>query len=546
MKRLAALLFLVPALALSQAAQDLSTKLDEVFAPWNRSDGPGGVVGVVKDGKLIYHKGFGLANLEHKAPMKPDSVVDVGSVSKMFTAACVILLEQDGKLDLDDPIQKHIPEVPTYEDKITLRHLIHHTSGMRDYLTLMMLKGMSPLGPMRQEEVLNLISRQQGLNFKPGTSWNYCNTGYFLLGRVVEEVSGKTLNEFADERIFTPLGMENTRYWDAPTYVIPNRATSYRKSGDDWMWMNSTLSISGEGGLHTTVSDMAKWDANFRSGKVGGKAFITEMETASQFPQGPMNYASGLMVDKLGEVTRIHHGGDWLGYNAQYSRFPEKGVSVFSFGTDGTQLGKTLNDKAARLVLGLPMPDDGSAASGGGAVKLTAEQKARFVGHYEISLGAQTLAMEVILEDGKLFVHPVGQPKMEVETTGEKELSLDAANAKFAFDEEEAGFWTRGVLDQNGVKLPFRRKAPYVPTEEDYNRVIGRWFCYDLDVVFEFKRVDDGLVIDHPIFGEDKVILAEDSIKFGLMTWKFDKEKAKVDNLLLDAGRATNILFERL
>lgn len=211
----------------------LSDRVDKVFAQWDKPDSPGCALAVIKDGQMIYKRGYGLANLEHNIPMSPASIMDTGSVSKQFTAMAVALLAEQGKFSLDDDIRKYLPEISQYQAPITIRHLIHHTSGIRDYLTLMAIAGMRDDDHYVDGEVVNLLARQKELNFKPGSEFLYSNSGYFLLSQIVKRASGKSLREFAEENIFKPLGMTRTRFYDDHTEIVRNRAASYvpRKGG---------------------------------------------------------------------------------------------------------------------------------------------------------------------------------------------------------------------------------------------------------------------------------------------------------------------------
>src|SRR5262245_35198761 len=257
---------------------DVHARVDTVFARFT-TDTPGCALGVVRDGALVYGKGYGQASLELKVPITPATVFDIGSVSKQITAASIVLLAQQGKLALDDELRKLVSEVPEYRQKITLRHLLHHTSGLRDYVTLLSLAGAQEESVTTDGDALALVARQKGLNFAPGDDYLYSNTGYFLLSLVVKKASGTPLREFAQEHIFKPLGMSDTQILDDHTKVIAGKAASYapvRRGG--YRAVMANWEQTGDGAVQTTVGDMAKWDANFYSGKVGGAALVREME----------------------------------------------------------------------------------------------------------------------------------------------------------------------------------------------------------------------------------------------------------------------------
>jgi CubicO group peptidase (beta-lactamase class C family) len=314
------------------AADDKKTAaVDEIFADLVKPGSPGCALGVYRDGKIFYSKGYGLANLEENVPITPQSVFDIGSTSKQFTAASILLLEKQGKLSVNDDIRKYIHEIPDYGQKITILHLLNHTSGLRDYLTLMELAGINTDGVTTDEDALQIITRQKALNFAPGSDWLYSNTGFFLLSVIVKRASGKTLREFAADNIFTPLEMTHTQYRDDHTSLIENRAMAYdaKEKGGGYSLGVSYFEQTGDGAVHTSVEDMQKWDENFYSGKIGGKEFLVEIQEQGKLNGGKvLDYAKGLVIGEFRGLRTVSHGGSWGGYRAQLLRFPEQHFSV--------------------------------------------------------------------------------------------------------------------------------------------------------------------------------------------------------------------------
>ncbi len=301
-------------------------KVDAFLSQWDKNDMPGCAVGVVKDGRLVYKRGFGMANLDYDVPNTPSTLFNLASTSKQFTAASIALLAQQGKLSLDDDIRKYVPEMPKYDDTITIRHLIHHTSGIRDYLALVFFGGLGVDNAYSPKAILNMLARQKNLSFKPGSKHQYSNSGYFLMGVIVERVSGKSLRAFAEENIFKPLGMKNTLYFDNRFEVIKNRASGYRVSPDKKLRVRSSLfDLVGSGGILTTVEDLYLWDQNFYEPKVGDKELIKLLTTPGTLNSGEkLDYAFGLVRTEYKGLPVIQHGGNMVGYRAQVSRFPEQ------------------------------------------------------------------------------------------------------------------------------------------------------------------------------------------------------------------------------
>ena len=329
----------VVALAAPVRAQRTGTTIfavDAIFAPWDEPGSPGCALGVVEDGELTYERGYGFANLDWGIPIATDTVFYVGSVSKQFTAAAVALLTQEGVINLGDDIREYFPEMPVYERAITVRHLVHHTSGLRDIYTLMSLAGIRLEDVFTDEQAIELIAAQRETNFGPGSEYLYSNSGYFLLAQLVERVSGKTLREFAEERIFTPLGMKDTHFHDRPDHIVKRRAISYQ---DGMVDDRAEFRVSylgnfdkvGAGGLYTTVKDLLLWDRNFYTGDVGGEAFLDLIHTRGVLNDGSqLTYAFGLTVDEYRGLKTVSHAGSMMGFKAAYLQFPGQRFSVIA------------------------------------------------------------------------------------------------------------------------------------------------------------------------------------------------------------------------
>jgi CubicO group peptidase (beta-lactamase class C family) len=293
-----------------------------------------------------------MANLEHAIAITSRTVFDIGSTSKQFTASAIALLAQDGKLTLDDDVRKHIPELPQYQKAITIRHLLNHTSGLRD-LTLMSLRGVNFDGVTTDEDALDLIGRQKALNFEPGSEYLYSNSGFFLLSTIVRRASGKSLAQFAHERIFAPLGMHDTHFHDDHTHIVPLRATGYEPSPDGGFRISmSGFEQTGDGAVMTTVEDLLKWDNNFYTPTIGGEPLLRDLHTMGVLTNGRvLSYALGLMIDEYRGLRRVRHGGSWAGYRADLVRFPDTRTTVACLCNLGTANPSALADRAADIIL---------------------------------------------------------------------------------------------------------------------------------------------------------------------------------------------------
>jgi len=319
--------FLLVAAAIAQP-QSLTDKVDRIFAEWNTTSSPGCALAVVKDGRIVYERGYGMANLELGIAITPQSVFDIGSVSKEITAMAMLLLVQDGQISLDDDIRKYLPEMPNYGSTITIRHMLHHTSGLRNYDDLFDLEGIPEADLTTDRDALDLTARQKGVNFKPGEEFLYTDTNFFLMSQIVKRVTGQTLRQFAQERIFGPLGMTSTHYHDDHTMIVPRRETGYAPhNGGGFELDMSDFEQVGDGSVMTTVEDLFKWGQNFDHAQVGGADAIRQLTTPGKLNNGQaIPYGMGLFIDHYRGLKWIHHSGEWVGIAPPSAAFP---ISTF-------------------------------------------------------------------------------------------------------------------------------------------------------------------------------------------------------------------------
>ena len=337
-------------------------RADSVFQRFDRTDSPGCALGVYQDGKVQYARGYGMASLEHGVALSPRSVLDVGSISKQFTAMAMLILQKEGKLSLDDPIRKYIPEMPPYADKITWRRALSQTSGLRDLYTMWGQTGRTFAGDTI--DALRIITRSAEPNYDPGERYLYTNSGWILAAQTIYRLTGKTLAQFAEERIFKPLGMDDTRYLGDASLIIPNLATGYapRQGGSGFRVARSPYdgAIVGAGAVQTTVEDFGRWLNNYDAATIGGRDIIETMTTATKLNDGSpatsgpgVAYAVGLTVGTQRGLRVVGHGGSWAGYRGQFYRFPDQRFAVATF----CNLTTSGPDSLARKVAGIYLAD---------------------------------------------------------------------------------------------------------------------------------------------------------------------------------------------
>jgi len=335
--------------------EGLGARIAEIVKSWDRDDSPGCSIAVIKNDILIYSGGFGMANLDHSIPNGPDTVFRIASVSKHFTASCMLLLEDEGHITLDSDIRKWLPEIPEYDHPITVRHLLHHTSGLRDYTSLMPLIGIGDEDTFTPEQTIELIARQQGLNFSPGTKHSYCNSGYFLLSVICQRATGKTLRKFADEKIFSPLGMKSSHYHDNHLEVTPSRATGYAPAGRGKYRIHGTvLDQVGDGGVYTTVKDLAIWVNALAERRLGAN-LLERLQQRFTLEDGEMiDYCLGVIDHHWRGQRVLEHGGAWVGYRSKIVAFPDQGVVIICLANcSGFNVSRVCSQIAELVVDGL-------------------------------------------------------------------------------------------------------------------------------------------------------------------------------------------------
>ncbi len=401
---LAATLGLATTSTAQSEPRDETARVDQLFQQWDKPASPGCAVAVMKDGRIVHKRGYGMADLDRGEKITPATVFHVGSISKQFTAAAVLMLEHEGKLSLDDAVKTYVPELPDFGVKITLRHLLHHTSGLRDQWELLALAGWGPSDLITDQDVLKMMSRQRTLNFPPGSEFLYSNTGFTLLAQIVKRVGGKTFRNFTTERVFQPLAMEHTHFRDDHAEIVKNIAYGYRQKGNRFDLNVPNFDTVGATSLLTTVEDLALWDENFYTARVGGEAIIKELQQPGRLDDGTaIDYAAGLVVTKYRGLKIVEHAGADAGYKAAMMRFPDQHFSVATLCNLASTDPSALNRKIADIYLASELAST-EAADGDFATSTQPgpDRLAALAGVYvDPDDGIRVLRLHV--EDGKLW-----------------------------------------------------------------------------------------------------------------------------------------------
>ncbi len=545
-------IFLFIAFLVSLATADEKTdKVDKLFSKWDSTVSPGAALAIIKDGKIIYKRGYGMANLEHNIPITPTSVFRIGSTSKQFTASCIAILALQGKISLDDDIRKYIKELPKHEKPITIRHLLHHTSGIRDYLTLSSIAALPEDHFYTPEDSLELLSRQKGLNFLPGEEHLYSNSGYFLLGILVERASGKSLNDFAQTHIFKPLGMKNTHFHDDHTMVVKNRADGYSPTKKGFRIDMTTLDHVGDGGVFTTVEDLFLWDQAFYSYKLG-KELMELIQTPGMLNNGEkLDYAFGLGINEYKGLKRVSHGGGFVGFRAQMARFPEQKFTVICLANLGTINPSRLCLQVADIYLADKLKKDEKAPEKKEKVKAVTLSKQELedkAGNYQDErTGTWTI---ISMKEGKLVMEAWGK---KYDLTPMSKTCFQALDASFdnsiEFFPDEKGRIRKAKLTMEGEEeinlVKARTLSPLTPSQ--LKEYAGEYYNDELPVTYKLAVEKGSLFFKHKNAPKG-ALKAMDHDKF-TMRWfniEFVRDKRKrIKGFVLGAGRAANIEFVR-
>jgi CubicO group peptidase (beta-lactamase class C family) len=514
-------------------------RVDAIFAEYGSTGSPGCALGIFRDGAIEYAAGYGMANLELGVANAPSTVFDIGSTSKQFSAFSILLLQEDGKLDIDHDVSKYVPELPHYGSTITIRHLLNHTSGLRDYLGLFHLAGVHWKDVTTSEDALAAIVRQKALNFEPGGEYLYSNSGYFLLSEIVKRVSGKTLAEFARERIFEPLGMRHTRYLDDPQDIVPNRATGYdyTDAGEIEIDM-SDFEQTGDGAVYTTIEDLFLWDQNFYHPRVGTAETLRDMQTPAVLQGGkPITYGLGLTMKKYRGLPTVSHGGSWAGYRAEILRFPEQELSVACLCNLGATDPSSLARKVAEVYLESEMSPAEAAAPASSLVLSEAELHAR-AGTYWSSASDDYLFLSV--EEGKLALLSGGASVLLQALSPSRFTAEKYPDFALSFEGDTVSFERWDEIDR------FSRIDPWMPRRLDEFR--GRYRSEEVGGEMEIQVKDGALVLRHRSLPAHPFRPTRpDSFYMDGLSFAFTRgDGGEVDGFTLGMGRVKGIVYTRV
>lgn len=529
--------------AASLRAEDKTADVDKIFA-WATADTPGCAVAVSQHGKTVVSRGYGLADLERSVPITPQTVFDAGSLTKQFVAASVLLLEEEGSLALSDDVRKHVPELPDYGTKVTIDHLLTHTSGIRDWT------GIEPL-TRGDVDALAITLRQRALNFTPGEEWDYSNGGYVLLKEIVARKSGLSFGEFARRRLFEPLGMKSTSYRSDLRELIRNRALAYDKEKGVWkLAMLLDNDRGGGGALFTTATDLLLWNDALTHNRLG-KSVSVRLQDPAQLKNGrKLGYARGLFLDTYRGAREVSHTGSAAGYKSWLGRYPDQKLSIAIVCNSGDDTNRTL---FAHRIFELFTPDAAAADAESGPPPVLATDGSgadpnRWTGLFFHERTGEPLRL--ILDSGRLRV--AGGPGLVA--TGTDRFRRWGANVQFrSQDRFELQFLSPDLLElqsMEGKRERYRRAQAVAPTAEQLRDFAGRFESDEIGTVFRVNPASGALSIELEHSPGKRMELKpvdRDVFQRGMMTIRFLRnDKGIVTGLEYSNPVVRKVRFSRL
>ena len=528
---------------------DMQARIDAVFSEWDKPDSPGCALGVIQDDKLIYARGYGVANLEYDIPITPTSIFHVASVSKQFTAMLIVLLAQQGRLSLADDVRMYLPELPDYSRIITLRHLIHHTSGLRDQWDLLYLAGWREDDVKTNADILNLTIRQQALNFEPGDEFLYCNTGYTLLAVIVERVTGYSLRTYANEALFKPLGMRNSLFRDDHNMIVKNRAYAYTpRDGGGFRMSIPMFDTVGATSFFTTIVDLVKWVRHLNTLYGNDSSLIKQMLIPGTLNNGQkLTYGLGLTLGDYRGLKIAGHSGSDAGFRSHLLWFPEQRFAVVVLCNLSTMNPWKLSRQVSDLYLTkqFTQADDEACYRAAILANETVLKAGEFVGYYR---HPETESLRnVYLEDGKLKMAfgpgstlvPCGNNRFKVlDIPIEINFKLSPINGRFLLQE----------MDANGKTSIFEAVPAIALTVAELAEYTGIYYSEELDTTYTLALHNDTLMLQRRKF-DDRPLRPTFTDEFLIEDWigmRFLRsEQQHITGFSIFTDRARNLLFKK-
>ena len=530
------------------AATDPKELTDQMMARFDADHLPGAAIRVWRDGETLYSNTYGMANLAYGIPFEPDTRTNIGSTSKQFTAFAIMLQAERGLLSLDDDIRTHIPELPEFDDTIQVRHLITHTSGLREFLNLLRMTGrrLDRGDWIDRSEIIEIVQRQPTLQNVPGAEWNYNNTAYGLAAVIVERTSGQDFHVFMEENVFGPLGMTGTMVRPSIRHMVPNSSEGYTPTPDGYRQIGDLGGAVGAGGIYSTIADLQTWAENLANPRVGTRESIDEMMTSFVLNDGEeTGYGYGLFVDEQGGLKRVQHGGADVAHRSMLVYYPEINAGITTQ-SNHAQFGSNVAFELAEAFFGdaMELEEEGEGAEAGGEFDPDAfdpEAFDEFAGRYALD-AVPSFVLTFTREDSTLHVQATGQPRLDIVPTSDSTFKLLVVEASVTFLRGEDGEVNAAILHQNGdqraTRLADDAPEEWAPTEEDLADFAGRFYSEELETFYTLEVEEGELVMRQRRLGRVPLTAGEeDRFSGGGFSFAFERD----DNGVVTGFRLSNV-----
>jgi len=528
-------------------------QIDSLFTEWNKSNHPGGAIGIMQNGKTVFLKAYGLASMEYLVPNTIGTLFNTGSVSKQFTAMGIVLLQQQGKLSFDDDIRKYLPELPDFGETISIRHMLHHTSGLRSLHAMLGLAGWRGDDSRTNEDLNRFMNKQQDLNFKPGDEYLYCNTGYMLMVNIIERVTGEKFPKWMKNNVFEPLGMTNTYVEDNYNRIVLNNATSYYKDeSNDFNRSVEYWGYIGSGNMHSTVEDILIWLNNFSEPSLNWERAFKMLQTTDKLNDGSKNnYAFGVTVDEVKGLKRIQHGGAIGGFRSFVSAYPEEQLSIAvltNFSSSDSR------QKKAQIAAVLLKKYDKEIAV---KEKTTEDLRANQLSNeklksFEASYwnDKDNYARKIYLKNDTLRYSRSATNESPIVPIGNDSFQMLKVSADLKVKFEINGKGKSMIVTVNhGQPSLFQGFEPTLRTKKELASYSGKFYSPELETTYDIYLKNDTLFYHNARHGDFKMkVLKKDVLEgeWPLNIAKFQRdEKGNINGILVSNGRVRNLWFEK-
>jgi CubicO group peptidase (beta-lactamase class C family) len=519
---------------------NIEKRIDTIFSKFNKKNSPGAHVAISKDGEIIFEKGYGSSQLEYNIPITNKTIFHVASVSKQFTAFCILLLEKEGLIDLDESIQTYIPEFPKFEYDITTRHLLHHVSGLRDQWQLLVYSGFRMDDVITHNHIMKLLVKQKELNFKPGTNHLYCNSGYTLMAEIVNRITGKALSEFAKEKIFEPLKMKNTHFHHDHEHVVKNRAYSYIPYYDTFKKKVLSYANVGATSLFTTTSDLIKWSRNFDEPIVGDKRLIEKMVSVYTLEDGnEIDYACGLRISLYRGEKTIGHGGADAGFRTHFLKFPKLGYTIVVLTNLATSKPEVLVKEIADTIIFENKENE--------TYKYDPISDRDLPGVYIVDEGN---VINIEQKENTIYIHLPRNEKSTISKVSDNLYKIDMLNENIIAKYDQQGNVELLLKPLYGKDTIAKEVNCKNITNVDLEPYVGTYYSEELSTTYYLVYEQNELKIRHWKMDDIPLLMIEKDIfegKYGFARIKMVRNDInKLIGFKLSGGRVKNIYFEKV